>query len=1259
MPPSKRQRVKEESDPSDSDGSEYGVESDNDGHHDSVAPGIHMLGLSQDYVPSWTEGDAFREWYQNWKDSIIQTFDLNPRPFILDQKTTGAEIQITIHRTIKADANYSETELLGYIKFIKQTGTLELANFSAALNASHLSLGGTTKRESSKTAGTHGEGFKVAALVMTRQNRTVQIESSGAYWKFGFRGVNKDKFACQITKPATSITRKHHDSLLFETRKGQARKRLTSYIHRDVTVRISTLKDHEIITEKQFWDWTSVSIDLHCPSPEKIIRTERGDLLLGPPFAGRIYLKGLRVSEHGSDGANYSYGYDFASGRINRDRERMMNQKEEARIVANIWESAAIERPELTKEYVKLFDIVRSPDVACADSVVSKKMAGHVWQHLLKDAPDCFFYGNDPHSQSNVAHQAHLINKDLKKKARMLPRELWKTLRRFKLVRTPEEHIDHEFLGSQAIALPKDVFAISVDRMLQAAMQLEWRLKRFRVTYVKSEHTSIDVRQSAHDLRLLIHEKWLSFDTAHLDASCDISEISKATRKQAGVFACDHIVEDLFDIVLRTVMGATDSDALKITQLRLTARNLFRQIPRDIQVSAGSLPSQLRVSWACNDPGIISKYHGDDIDFQVRLHRDISCRTKEHILLLDWATSMMPGNSCPCPTQKVPLSTCFATFDGLDPQQKYFPMKDDGGANARSIESTPGYKEWVEDEQAWRDWHAKDLPTKISYMFATRNACKCDVTDTLAETSFESRRLNFNFEKDQYIKINDNSGSFATYIALVHDVSPGSVHCLKTPHLVITKYSSFDHAKLLWDSETTLDDYKKSGRKELLLHCTEPKKMGTFSDNEVVAIDDINWVGPVGADFCIMHCAESPDDLDAEEFFCRFARSVHDDSLAILPISPHLLAPRHRRKLRGFPDASTGWVTDLTPEVLGPMEGFCSAGYRPFAAFGFDEKRDATWKIRHPACPVFDGYFPQLLEDIDKGKVPGLSWPSSNSPMTVLASIKNANFALTKGNKVMPERKTFFEPLAMAVHAFESGHPDFTVIQSPPAVLHPLAVARLCKSIVHFLENYNAVRIDASSVQDFHVPQSRRLLTMIASPYQGIAAVPMTQAHQQLGLAGQAGKIAELSFGNPRAAGTGFVCSLPSGVSQDKSAPSIPCYNHATGFTLTEGKAQVVDLELQNIDFVTYSNRGLVHPVREDSLTVREFARVQGFPDDFVFYGSREDQYDQVTLAQPPPVARAAAECIRTVILRSKAVKLGDENRTARQNKRRRQDDDE
>ncbi|KAF4835438.1 putative modification methylase [Colletotrichum siamense] len=1296
MLPSKRQRVKDDSDSSDSDGSEYGVESNKGDDHNNVAPGTHMLGLSQDYVPSWTEGDAFREWYQNWKDSIIQTFNLNPRPFILEKNTTDSDIQITIHRTIQTGADQSQKELLGYIKFIKQTGTLELANFNAALDQRHLSLGGTTKRDDSKSAGTHGEGFKVAALVMTRNNRVVHIESSSAYWKFGFRGANKEKFSCQITKPAPSTIKKHHDSLSSETSNGRARRNLTSYVHRDVIVRISTPKGYESIKEQQFWDWSLVAIDLHCPSPEKILRTEHGDLLIGPPFAGRIYLKGLRVPGQGLSSATYSYGYDFANGRINRDRERMMNQMEEAKIVASIWEMAVIERPELTKDYVRLFDVVRSPDVAFADTVVSKKMAEHLWQYLLKDAPDCFFYADDPDSQSDVAHQAHLINNDLKKKARILPRELWKMLRKFKLARTPEEHIDHKFLSSEAITIPDDLFAMSVSRMLRAAMQLEHRLKICHIVYVKSDHTSIDVRHDVSRSRLFIHEKWLHFDTAHQDAPCDISDMSQARRKETAVFACDHVVEDLFDIVLGTIMGATNHDALRIAKLRSTARRLFRQTPRDIKLSAGSLAGQLRVKWTCNDPCIVAKHHGDDINFYVRLHRDASCWSQQHTLVLhSWANAYSVRFPCLCPTLKVPLSACSATFGDLDPQSKYFPMvaryhvgaffgvappsvapqdqpehdgetrhslEVDGNADAEPVESTSGCEKWIEDQQAWRKWHAEDLPIKISQMVATRNACKCDVTDNLVETSFESRRLNFKFEKDQYVRIRDTSGNFGTYIALVHDVSPGSELCVNAPHLIITKYSFYDQTSLLWDSKTAWDDYDKNENRELLLHCTATKTMGTFSDNEIIAINDIDLVGHMGPDFDITYCAKRPENLHKDKFFCRFSRSVRGDFLTLAPISPHLLARQDRRKKAGFPDASPGWVVDLTPEVLGPMEGFCSAGYQPFAAFGFDEDRDVTWKkIRHHTCRVFDGDFAHVLDDVKTGRLHGPVWPSGSLPTTVLAAGINANFALTAGNQMMPSVDDIFHPLEMAEHALDTSSPDFTVVHLPPAMLHNLAADRLGKSIVHFLESDNAVQINASSVGKFGILQSRRLLTIVASSYHGLASVPTNQEHQtRLPVRGRKGPVIadvidDLSFFNQRS-GTGYVCSVP----PDRKRPAgAQCYNHNTGYDISEDMAQVVNLMSIEINFETFGSQSLVHPIRNDSLTIREFARIQGFPDDFVFYGSDENQYDRVTFAQPPPVARAAAERIKAVIKRSPEVKLVDFTATERQNKRRREDVEE
>ena len=51
-----------------------------------------------------------------------------------------------------------------------------------------------------------------------------------------------------------------------------------------------------------------------------------------------------------------------------------------------------------------------------------------------------------------------------------------------------------------------------------------------------------------------------------------------------------------------------------------------------------------------------------------------------------------------------------------------------------------------------------------------------------------------------------------------------------------------------------------------------------------------------------------------------------------------------------------------------------------------------------------------------------------------------------------------------------------------------------------------------------------------------------------------------------------------------------------------------------------------IHPVKDRAVSVREAARLQTFPDSFVFYGTKDKQYQQVGNAVPPIMARTIAE---------------------------------
>lgn len=60
-----------------------------------------------------------------------------------------------------------------------------------------------------------------------------------------------------------------------------------------------------------------------------------------------------------------------------------------------------------------------------------------------------------------------------------------------------------------------------------------------------------------------------------------------------------------------------------------------------------------------------------------------------------------------------------------------------------------------------------------------------------------------------------------------------------------------------------------------------------------------------------------------------------------------------------------------------------------------------------------------------------------------------------------------------------------------------------------------------------------------------------------------------------------------------------------------------------------------IHPTLDRAISVREAARLQTFPDSFVFYGSKDKQYQQVGNAVPPILAKSIAKKLAQILTKN------------------------
>jgi hypothetical protein len=282
---------------------------------------------------------------------------------------------------------------LGFIRYSKAKGTLELTNFKAQLERKALDQGFTTKRDKKQLAGTHGEGFKVASLVMLRQGHQVRYEASKCYWNFRFGGSENHQLYCGFQPITETLLQKQMAAYHTKVKEGTSRE-LKANIWEDVSVKIGQVFRSKAnkIKMADFKEWLKVSLDLDHPS--KVIETALGSLILDPRFKGRIYLKGLLLENN----KNSKFGYNLYYGFTNRDRQMLTNQVLEAKVLARIWEEAIeVSAVDTLHDYVTmLWDDEQWADVNLAKDHISKATANKIWQHLLGMDPwRKYFYHDD------------------------------------------------------------------------------------------------------------------------------------------------------------------------------------------------------------------------------------------------------------------------------------------------------------------------------------------------------------------------------------------------------------------------------------------------------------------------------------------------------------------------------------------------------------------------------------------------------------------------------------------------------------------------------------------------------------------------------------------------------------------------------------------------------------------------------------------------------------------------------------------------
>lgn len=222
------------------------------------------LGMSINYCPQWGVVEAVREFFQNG----------------IDEERANEDHKF-------------------YWEYDEHTQELVVGNENCKLDTKTLLLGATTKTGKADMIGQHGEGYKVATVVLMRLGKEVVIYNRKANEQWVSKVIKSRRYGADV--------------VVFDISKIDFFNRITS---------CSLVFSVKGITPEEFESIRQSNLHLQ-DKPEGVIHTKYGDIFTDEEHSGRLYVGGLLVTR--SKYATYGYNFNPEMVRLDRDRSIMDN----------------------------------------------------------------------------------------------------------------------------------------------------------------------------------------------------------------------------------------------------------------------------------------------------------------------------------------------------------------------------------------------------------------------------------------------------------------------------------------------------------------------------------------------------------------------------------------------------------------------------------------------------------------------------------------------------------------------------------------------------------------------------------------------------------------------------------------------------------------------------------------------------------------------------------------------------------------------